>query len=473
MLARTLLALALAMPLLAACGGAAAQPQTVSPPVTLVPPEATPLPTQAAAEPTAAPATAAPEPTAPEPTVVSEPSAAPPSPTAAPATPAAAPGDELLFLRGGALIAHDLGSGVERQLAEQVLDFAPAPDGRSVALIRDLGKGVDANGIDLWLVGRDGGGLRQLTRDSSDLIEATPAWAPDSAALAYAASRSSDAYARTWQEWAAWCDASTVHVLDLASGADQGFGAGCDPAISPDGKRIAFATAPTVRVENPSFFNAANAIRLINRLGQNGWKFAEAAGAPGTAGAKQGLLVYAPAWSPDSAQIVYQRFLGYQALVDINLSEIGGSLEGKGKLLADGAGWMLPARFAPGGGSVALVENNYSDARGFGGYDNWSVSVLSLAGTHEVTLPEGTFPAVGQRVDKLARAQAAAWSPDGAALAVLLPPGWNPNLPNDEPVGGEEQPGEIWRWRPGSPPEQQLVANVDFGSPIFWLAAAQ
>ena len=237
--------------------------------------------------------------------------------------------------------------------SNEVLDFAPAPDGRSVALVRNLGKGADASGIDLWLVGRDGGGLRQLTTDGFDLIEATPAW------------------------------------------------------------------------------------------------------------------------SPDSAQIVYQRFLGYQALVDINLSEIGGSLEGKGKLLADGAGWMLPARFAPGGGAVALVENNYSDARGFGGYDNWSVEVLTLAGTHEIALPEGTLSAVGQRIGQLARAQAAAWSPDGAALAVLLPPGWNPNLPSDEPVGGEDQPGEIWRWRPGSPPERQLAANVDPASPVFWLAAAQ
>jgi enoyl-CoA hydratase/carnithine racemase len=42
------------------------------------------------------------------------------------------------------------------------------------------------------------------------------------------------------------------------------------------------------------------------------------------------------------AQIAYHRFVGYRALVDINLTEIGGSFEGKGQPLNDGAGWLLP-----------------------------------------------------------------------------------------------------------------------------------
>ncbi len=89
-----------------------------------------------------------------------------------------------------------------------------------------------------------------------------------------------------------------------------------------------------------------NSIRLINRQGQNGWDFAKAASVDAPE-PNAGRLVYAPAFSPDGAQVVYQRFLGYQVLVDINLSQIAGSFDGGGQVLADGAGWLLPARFAP------------------------------------------------------------------------------------------------------------------------------
>jgi Tol biopolymer transport system component len=180
-------------------------------------------------------------------------------------------------------------------------------------------------------------------------------------------------------------------------------------------------------------------------------------------------LVYAPAWSPDGQQIVYHRFLGYQALVDLNLTEIAGSLDGKGQPLDSGAGWLLPARFAPDRGLVAITENNVGDARGFGGYDNWAVTVTSLGGSREIALPSGALTAVGQHVDRLPRGQAAVWSPDGAVLAVELPPGWNPNLTPNEPVNADGKPGEVWRWQPGSAPTELLVKDVDFASPLAWL----
>jgi Tol biopolymer transport system component len=283
----------------------------------------------------------------------------------------------------------------------------------------------------------------------------------------YGSSTSEQPYVREWQGWSQWCAASEVHVLTLADQAEVALAAGCDPAVSPDGRRIAYASPP--KTEEPGFQDEApliiNSIRLINRQGQNGWDFAKALGA------HTGRVVYAPSWSPDGSQVVYQRFLGYQVLVDIGLSEIGGSFEGKGQLFNVGAGWLLPARFAPDGRSVAIVENNYSDARGFGGYDNWSVSVVTLAGSREVALPSETLTAVGQRVDLLQRGQSAAWAPDGSALAVGLPPGWRADLPPDEPVGAEEQPGEVWRWQPGGQPAERLFDGVDFASPLAWLPA--
>ena len=468
---RTLL-LSMVAALLAACGGNPAQPQTVSPQITLPPaattvqseiPTALPEPT-AAPQPTAAPA---------EPTAVPQPSSAPAEPTAAPqpsSAPAAGGADELLFLRENGLIALDLGTRAERTIAANVIDFAPAPGGTTIALIRDLGKGSepDVSGIDLWLIGRDGSGLRQLTNDSYSLIEATPAWAPDGQALAYAASGTSDAYARTWQEWSTWCAGSEVHVRVLSEAAPQSFGPGCDPAISPDGKRIAYATPPSTRAEGENAPNATNAIRLINRQGQNGWNFAVST-APSAPPEKQGLLVYAPAWSPDGTKLTYQRFIGYRALVDLGMTEIGGSFEGKGQPLSDGAGWLLPAQFSPDGQQVAVVENNYGDARGFGGYDNWSVRVLQLGGTHDVALPDGSITAQGQPVGEVPRARAATWSPAGDKMALLLPPGWKAGLSPNEPYGHDDEPGEIWRWRPGGEPAEQLAKNIDPGSPLAWL----
>jgi hypothetical protein len=365
-------------------------------------------------------------------------------------------------LRKRALIAFDTSTHTERQLADAVIDFATAPAGDMIALVR-------APGIDLWVVQRDGSGLRQLTDDHDQRVEAVPNWAPDGAAIVYASSDTSDQYSRTWPSWSEWCEASEVHVITLADAAVQSFGPGCDPAFSPDGKRIAYAALPAIRQEGGHSRNAVNSIRLINRLGQTGWDVAAADGGAGNNPAKSGLLVYAPAWSPDGKQIVYHRYLGYQALVDLDLTEIAGSFDGKGQPIDSGAGWLLPARFAPDAKSLAITENNVGDARGFGGYDNWSVTVTTLGGTREIALPSGPLTAVGQRVDRLPRGQAAAWSPDGGALAVELPPGWNANLAPAQAIDADGKPGEIWRWQPGSAPDELLVKGVDFASPLAWL----
>jgi len=473
--------------LLTACGSSSpGQPATAAPdrpataqptqiPQTLIAPGSTnaPVPTQAPTQTTPPAPTEANAPTAiPEPTQA--PTHAPaatqaPAPTTAPAPTVAstgAAGDDLLFLRQGTLIALDLATHKERPIADKVLDFAAPPDGKTIALVRAVERVFE-----VWVVQRDGSGLRQITTNGNDRIEGTPVWSPDGTALAYAAADTSDTYARTWLDWSAWCVVSEVHLFDLASGADRSFGPGCDPAFSPDGKRVAYATRPSSRQEGANAPDSTNAIRLINRQGQNGWNFAAADGGVDPASPKHGLLVYAPAFSPDGKQLSYQRFLGYQALVDLALTEIGGSFEGKGQPLNAGAGWLLPVRFSPNGQTAAIVENNFSDARGFGGYDNWSVTVLQLSGTHDIALPTGELKAVGQVAGHLPRAQAAAWSPNGATLAVLLPPGWKPGLPNDQPVDADQKPGEIWSWKPGGEPAQKLAENVDFASPVLWLPA--
>jgi hypothetical protein len=461
----------LVLGLLGGCGGLTAPASSPAPSPT-APPVPTPMATLApTAAPTAAPMLApSPMPTVPPtaaPTLapsavpIAVPTATAPEPSPG-ESPVPAPADgELLFLRSDVLVAHALGTGTERTLADRVLDFAVSSDGARIALIREVDRRID-----LWLVRRDGSGLRPLTDDGPARVEATPVWSGDGGALAYAASDSSDPYPRSWPDWALWCSASEVRVRDMVSGGEAALGRGCNPALSPDGRRLAFATPPTAW--EPGITNGptiANTIRMVNRRGEHGWNFAVATGADAP---HTGRLVYAPAFSPDGAHLTYHRFLGYQALVDIDLSEIGGSFEGKGQPFATGAGWLLPARFAPNGRDVALIEHNYSDARGFGGADNWSVTIVRLGEPEELPMPSGPMTFAGRRLARLPRAQAAAWSPDGAALAVLLPAGWRPGLSPNEPFGGEN-PGEIWRWTLGGEPSARLVSNVDFASPIAWL----
>lgn len=425
-------------------------------------------PTSEPAGPTARPTDAPPAPSL-VPTVTTQPTRVPvaaPTATVAPSPVPLAPtvaavgqfGEEIVFLRAGAVWAHDIRTRAERQIAEGVTDFVPGPDGDLIALTRGSGRKTE-----LWLVGRDGSGLRQLTRN--DRAEATLAWSPDGRALVYGSSVAQELYADEWVAWTQWCAAAEIRTLDLASGNETALVPGCDPAMSPDGKRIAYVAPPTAVA--PGFGESgplvANSVRLINRLGQNGWNFAKAQ-AQGPTG--DGLLVYGPAWSPDGQQVVYHRYMGMQVEVDINLTEIGRSFEGKGQVFADGAGWLLPVLFSPDSRIVALTENDYGNARGLVGYGAWNVQLIRLEGSRDIFLPEGTRTVIGQALDRLSGAQHVAWSPTGAMLAVQLPTSWDPA---SDPETWGAAAGEVWRWVPGKAPSERLVANVDFGSTLAWL----
>jgi hypothetical protein len=353
-------------------------------------------------------------------------------------------------------------------LAEGVTGFAATPDGRRLALARGAGAAGE-----IWVLERSSGELWQLT--DNDLAEGTLSWAPDGLSLAYSSAPTAAPTAPDWLSWGEWCTAAEARVLDLPAAPGAGpaveertLGAGCEPAFGPDGRRIVFTGAPARAGDVPTT-RVDNTLVMVNRQGANGWNVAIADGVGPDQG---GLLVYGPAWSPDAEEVGYQRFLGYQALVDINLTETSSSSERSGAPVGLGAGWMLAPRYSPDGRLLAVTEYNFSDARGFTGYDTWSTAILRLGESTQMALPSGEVTMEAVEIGGVRRASAAAWSPDGAALVLALPAGWQPEaLPNEELFPGAG-PAELWRWPLGEAPQAKLADGVDFGSPLLWLPAA-
>jgi dipeptidyl aminopeptidase/acylaminoacyl peptidase len=361
-------------------------------------------------------------------------------------------------------MASDVATGRERQIAEGVSEFAASPGGAMLAVVQGSGRTGD-----IWLVRRDGSEpARQIT--SNTRAEGGLSWNNDGTQLTYSATEANLQRPLTRSDWAAWCGTSEVRLLNIDTAEETTFEPGCNPAFSPDGRRIAFATPPEQTGpagQKTDLPNTANTIRLINSKGEHGWSFAVADGET----PESGLLVYAPAWSPDGADLAYQRFLGYQALVDMNYTEIGGSFSGDGSLADVGSGWLLPPRFAPTGLHMAIVEHDAENARGWEGYEQWQVRILRRGKTREIPLPDGSHTATSSLVERLPRAAGVAWSPDSTTLAVLLPSGWQPDVSPNQPHFENTAPGEVWLWEPGRQPSRRIIENIDYASPLLWLPA--
>jgi serine/threonine-protein kinase len=95
---------------------------------------------------------------------------------------------------------------------------AISPDGKLVAYVSD-----ETGNADIWVVDVRGGVPRRLTDDPAQ--DRAPVWFPDSGAIAFASERGGEE--RIWK-------------VPVTGGPAAPIVAGIDPAISPDGERIAF-----------------------------------------------------------------------------------------------------------------------------------------------------------------------------------------------------------------------------------------
>lgn len=105
-----------------------------------------------------------------------------------------------------------------------------SPDGNWLAFESDM-----TGNWDIWLIHRDGTGLKQITHESSN--ERFASWSPDGTRLAFASDRSGN-----WDIWSLNVNGTGPRQLTRFNGLDIA------PVWSPDGKRIAFVSSRSMDV---------------------------------------------------------------------------------------------------------------------------------------------------------------------------------------------------------------------------------
>jgi serine/threonine-protein kinase len=150
---------------------------------------------------------------------------------------------------------------------------AVSPDGKLVAFVSD-----EKGAADLWVVDARGGDPRRLTGDGGE--DHAPAWFPDGEAIAFASRRGG-------QEgvWKVSKQGGVATPLLMNA---------TDPAISPDGTRLAFARASArgrYTIWVAPLADLGGARELTTDRDEHGFSTNRR-----------------PAWSPDGATIAYQDF---------------------------------------------------------------------------------------------------------------------------------------------------------------------
>ena len=192
----------------------------------------------------------------------------------------------IAFESGGEIYVVDASGGTPNKIVESkggvVTNTQPAlsPDGSRIAFSSDM-----EGAFHIYVVGVDGEGLRRVTDGVEN--DSEPTWSPDGRRVAFARGFDATGNGVYVQTCAEWSDIIVVDVdvephteVNLTNGAR-----GTDPAWSPDGKRMAFASDRTGNFEIYTMSSEDGGD--VRQLTENDRADAD------------------PSWSPDGSQIAY------------------------------------------------------------------------------------------------------------------------------------------------------------------------
>ena len=178
---------------------------------------------------------------------------------------------EIAWLPAGAVVPP---TGASTPDASMTQDPQVAVPGGAIVFASSNGSNDEDSGVEIWRIAPDGSDLARLTDNQA--FDGDPALSPDGTRVAFRSYRPGD---RNTQIYVMFADGSDAQVLtDLRTGAGP-------PAWSPDGTRIAFTSG--------AGFGEPGGVFVMNADGSGAELVAE------------GNALFDPSWSPDGSRIAY------------------------------------------------------------------------------------------------------------------------------------------------------------------------
>ncbi|HEU5041656.1 MAG TPA: protein kinase [Gemmatimonadales bacterium] len=302
--------------------------------------------------------------------------------------------------------------------SEAVVHMTPrwSPDGRHLVFRRVLKQRSDIVVVDVA-----GGTTRWVTRD--DVLDVDPVWSPSGRYIYFSSRRGGGLNLWRVRVSADGAPASPLEQLTTGAGDDL------EPAVSPDGRRLALS---------------------ISRIEADVWRLPVAPASGKPTGAPEAVVATTrvesrPAWSPDGRTIAFNS----DRLGDMNIWLRGP--DGADRRITHGPGGDYQPNWAPDGRTIAFFSSRV------GQNDIWTVDVESGA-LHRLTTEPGVhinpfFSPDGRRIayhaDRDGRFKPWVMNADGSAQRRLMDVGaaghflrWSPDgrsvIFAAEPPGGTQ-----------------------------------